>query len=49
MCLVKSAGLDGNTSAQEREKLINRFNASGNTKVLLFMLSTRYELYGIVN
>ena len=37
-----SAGLDGNTSAQERERLINRFNASENTDVLLFMLSTRY-------
>jgi len=37
-----SAGLDGNTSAQERERLINRFNAPENTDVLLFMLSTRY-------
>lgn len=34
-------GLDGNTSAQERERLINRFNAPDNTDVLLFMLSTR--------
>lgn len=38
------AGLDGNTSAQERERLINRFNAPENTDVLLFMLSTRYAM-----
>ena len=40
MCLYL-VGLDGNTSAQERERLINRFNAPDNTDVLLFMLSTR--------
>lgn len=39
--------LDGSTSAQERERLINRFNASENTDVLLFMLSTRAGCLGI--
>lgn len=39
--------LDGNTSAQERERLINRFNAPDNTDVLLFMLSTRAGCLGI--
>jgi len=40
-CII---GLDGNTSAQERERLINRFNSPDNTDVLLFMLSTRFAL-----
>ncbi|XP_068758816.1 helicase ARIP4-like isoform X1 [Montipora capricornis] len=39
--------LDGHTSAQERERLINRFNAPENTDVLLFMLSTRAGCLGI--
>ena len=43
LCIF-SLGLDGNTSAQERERLINRFNAQDNVEVLLFMLSTRCAL-----
>lgn len=39
------AGLDGHTSSQERERLVNRFNAPENTDVLLFMLSTRFVLH----
>ncbi|KAG1658684.1 Helicase ARIP4 [Nymphon striatum] len=39
------AGLDGSTSAQDREKLINNFNR--NEKVALFMLSTRAGCLGI--
>ena len=39
------AGLDGHTSSQERERLVNRFNATENTDVLLFMLSTRFVLH----
>ena len=44
MCLY-FVGLDGNTSAQERKRLINRFNAPDNTDVLLFMLSTRSAIF----
>lgn len=39
--------LDGHTSSQERERLVNRFNAKENTDVLLFMLSTRAGCLGI--
>ena len=35
-------GLDGSTSAQEREKLINKFNTSSD--VWLFLLSTKLVL-----
>lgn len=38
-------GLDGSTSAQEREKLINEFNRNDN--VSLFLLSTRAGCLGI--
>lgn len=38
-------GLDGSTSALEREKLINEFNA--NSKVHLFLVSTRAGSLGI--
>lgn len=39
--------LDGSTSAAEREKLINQFNAPDNNKVWLFLLSTRAGCLGI--
>uniref|UniRef100_A0A8W8LLK2 Helicase C-terminal domain-containing protein n=1 Tax=Magallana gigas TaxID=29159 RepID=A0A8W8LLK2_MAGGI len=39
--------LDGSTSAQEREKLINQFNSPENTKSWLFLLSTRAGSLGI--
>ena len=35
------AGLDGSTSGQDREKLINQFNDPENFKIKVFMLSTR--------
>lgn len=38
-------GLDGSTSALEREKLINEFNS--NPKVYLFLVSTRAGSLGI--
>ena len=41
------AGLDGSTTASEREKLINHFNADTNDKVHLFLLSTRAGCLGI--
>ena len=37
------AGLDGSTTAQERERLINLFN-SNTSEALLFLLSTRLVL-----
>lgn len=37
-----SAGLDGSTSASERERLINQFNDPENTSAWLFLLSTRW-------
>lgn len=40
-CFGYILGLDGSTSAQEREKLINQFNSPDNTKAWLFLLSTR--------
>lgn len=43
--LLSVKGLDGSTSAQEREKLINAFNK--NEKIGLFMLSTRAGCLGI--
>lgn len=43
-CLNR-AGLDGSTAAQEREKLINEFNANSN--VHLFLVSTRAGSLGI--
>ena len=39
--LLVVAGLDGSTSGQDREKLINQFNYPENFKIKLFMLSTR--------
>ena len=44
-------GLDGSTSAMEREKLINQFNDPDNTAIHVFLLSTRYALstVGLVN
>lgn len=39
--------LDGSTSAQEREKLINQFNSPDNTKAWLFLLSTRAGSLGV--
>lgn len=37
-----SSGLDGSTSASERERLINQFNDPENTTTWVFLLSTRY-------
>ena len=39
--LLVFVGLDGSTSGQDREKLINQFNDPENFKIKLFMLSTR--------
>ncbi|KAK6176105.1 hypothetical protein SNE40_014453 [Patella caerulea] len=39
--------LDGSTSAQEREKLINQFNLADNNTSWLFLLSTRAGCLGI--
>ncbi|XP_062608287.1 helicase ARIP4-like isoform X3 [Saccostrea cucullata] len=39
--------LDGSTSAQEREKLINQFNSADNNKSWLFLLSTRAGSLGV--
>ncbi|CAE1328762.1 RAD54L2 [Acanthosepion pharaonis] len=39
--------LDGSTSAAEREKLINQFNDPDNSRVWLFLLSTRAGCLGI--
>ncbi|KAK3101412.1 hypothetical protein FSP39_003363 [Pinctada imbricata] len=39
--------LDGSTSAQEREKLINQFNAPDNNRCWLFLLSTRAGSLGV--
>lgn len=36
-----SSGLDGSTSASERERLINQFNDPQNTTTWVFLLSTR--------
>lgn len=38
-----SAGLDGSTSASERERLINQFNDPENSSTRVFLLSTRYK------
>lgn len=43
LCIVLSAGLDGSTSASERERLINQFNDPENTTTWVFLLSTRYN------
>lgn len=37
-----SLGLDGSTSASERERLINQFNDPENNTAWVFLLSTRY-------
>lgn len=37
-----SSGLDGSTSASERERLINQFNDPENNTTWVFLLSTRY-------
>lgn len=34
-------GLDGSTTASERERLINQFNDPSNTSAWVFLLSTR--------
>ena len=39
--------LDGGTSSQEREKLITAFNASSNSSVFVFLLSTRACSLGV--
>lgn len=39
--LISFSGLDGSTSASERERLINQFNDPSNASVWLFLLSTR--------
>nr|XP_022335587.1 helicase ARIP4-like [Crassostrea virginica] len=39
--------LDGSTSAQEREKLINQFNSPDNNRAWLFLLSTRAGSLGV--
>lgn len=39
--------LDGNTSATDRERLVQAFNAPSNNKVHLFLLSTRAGCLGI--
>ncbi|XP_077384956.1 helicase ARIP4 isoform X2 [Festucalex cinctus] len=39
--------LDGSTSASERERLINQFNDPENTKLFLFLLSTRAGCLGV--
>lgn len=36
-----SSGLDGSTSASERERLINQFNDPENNATWVFLLSTR--------
>lgn len=41
--LCVSAGLDGSTSASERERLINQFNDPENSSTRVFLLSTRYK------
>lgn len=41
VCL--SLGLDGSTSASERERLINQFNDPENNTAWIFLLSTRYR------
>lgn len=38
-----SSGLDGSTSASERERLINQFNDPENKAAWVFLLSTRYR------
>lgn len=38
-----SSGLDGSTSASERERLINQFNDPENNAAWVFLLSTRYR------
>jgi len=40
VCL--SPGLDGSTSASERERLINQFNDPDNHNTWVFLLSTKY-------
>lgn len=40
VCL--STGLDGSTSASERERLINQFNDPENNATWVFLLSTRF-------
>lgn len=47
-CVIKmracmSLGLDGSTSASERERLINQFNDPENNTAWIFLLSTRYR------
>ena len=44
--MVDILGLDGSTSAQERERLINKFNTSNN--VWVFLLSTKCVFDAVV-
>ena len=39
--IYEYTGLDGSTSAIEREKLINQFNGVNNEQFHVFLLSTR--------
>lgn len=40
MCYY-DAGLDGNTSSMERDKMITYFNSAENTQCWLFLISTK--------
>jgi RAD54-like protein 2 len=39
--------IDGSTSAADRQKLVHKFNAKGNTRCPLFLVSTRAGSLGI--
>ena len=42
LIILHFIGLDGSTSAIEREKLINQFNGENNEKYHIFLLSTKF-------
>ncbi|ESN91697.1 hypothetical protein HELRODRAFT_165758 [Helobdella robusta] len=45
--MLNTSGLDGGTAGVDREKLINQFNDYNNTRIHLFLLSTRAGCLGI--